>query len=142
MTFPCSARLATTGRLFVEVNMPLKGVSRVRSNYARVVKNIEQRNAKVVTAILSIGAGFAKMYTPVDTSALINSQRKSISKSGYGAVVGRVWYSQDYALWLEISSSWKPRKKKGAKPHFLKSGFEDATPQSEIKEIIRNGYKL
>ena len=34
------------------------------------------------------------------------------------------------------------RKKKGAKPHFLKSGFEDATPQSEIKEIIRNGYKL
>lgn len=58
---------------------------------------------------------------------------------------GRCWKGlvlQDYAPWLEISSSWKPRKKKGAKPHFLKSGFEDATPQSEIKEIIRNGYKL
>ena len=121
--------------------MPLKGVSRVRSNYARVVKNIEQRNAKVVTAILSVGAGFAKMYTPVDTSALINSQRKSVSQSG-SAIVGKVWYSQDYAVWLETKDTWKPIKKKAAKPHFLKYGFEDEGPQSEIKEIIRNGYKL
>lgn len=122
--------------------MPLKGVSQVRGRYQAVIKDIaENKTRKVVTAIVATGAAWAKLYTPVDTSALINSQRKSVSQSG-GAIVGKVWYSQDYAVWLETKNNWKPRKKKTAKPHFLKSGFEDEGPQSEIKEIIRNGYKL
>ena len=57
-------------------------------------------------------------------------------------MVGRVWYEAEYAIYLETNPDWKPRKKKTAKPHFLRSGFEDEGPQSEIKEIIRNGYKL
>ncbi|MGL5565468.1 MAG: HK97 gp10 family phage protein [Plesiomonas sp.] len=122
--------------------MPLKGVSQVRGRYQAVIKDIaETRTIKVVTAIVATGAAWAKLYTPVDTSALINSQRKSVSQSG-SAIVGKVWYSQDYAVWLETKDTWKPRKKKTAKPHFLRSGFEDEGPQSEIKEIIRNGYKL
>lgn len=122
--------------------MPLKGVSRVRSNYGRVVKDVsETKTLKVVTAVVATGAAWAKLYTPVDTSALINSQRKSVSQSG-SAIVGKVWYSQDYAVWLETKDTWTPVKKKTAKPHFLRSGFEDEGPQSEINEIIRNGYKL
>lgn len=122
--------------------MPLKGVSQVRGRYQAVIKGIaETKTIKVVTAIVATGAAWAKLYTPVDTSALINSQRKSVSQSG-GAIVGKVWYSQDYAVWLETKDNWTPRKKKTAKPHFLRSGFEDEGPQSEIKEIIRNGYKL
>lgn len=122
--------------------MPIKGVSAVRANYSRVINEVSgPKTVKVVAAIVSIGAGYAKLFTPLDTSALINSQRKSVSQSG-GAIVGKVWYSQDYAVWLETKSNWTPRKKKTAKPHFLKSGFEDEGPQSEINEIIRNGYKL
>lgn len=122
--------------------MQLKGVSQVRGRYQAVIKDIaENKTRKVVTAIVATGAAWAKLYTPVDTSALINSQRKSVSQSG-SAIVGKVWYSQDYAVWLETKDTWKPRKKKTAKPHFLRSGFEDEGPQSEIKEIIRNGYKL
>lgn len=122
--------------------MPLKGVSQVRGRYASVIKDItETKTVKVITAIIATGASWAKMYTPVDTSALINSQRKSVTDSG-GVVVGKVWYSQDYAVWLETKDNWTPRKKKEAKPHFLKSGFEDPEPQSEIQNIIRNGYKL
>lgn len=122
--------------------MPLKGVSQVRSRYQAVIKDIaETKTIKVVAAIVATGAAWAKLYTPLDTSALINSQRKSVSQSG-SAIVGKVWYSQDYAVWLETKDTWKPIKKKTAKPHFLKSGFEDEGPQSEINEIIRNGYKL
>ena len=122
--------------------MPLKGVSQVRGRYQAVIKDIaETKTIKVVTAIVATGAAWAKLYTPLMDGALINSQRKSVSQSG-GAIVGKVWYSQDYAVWLETKSNWTPRKKKTAKPHFLKSGFEDEGPQSEIKEIIRNGYKL
>ena len=122
--------------------MPLKGVSQVRGRYQAVIKDIaENKTRKVVTAIVFTGAAWAKLYTPVDTAALINSQRKSVSQSG-SAIVGKVWYSQDYAVWLETKDTWKPVKKKTAKPHFLRSGFEDDGPQAEIRNIILNGYKL
>ena len=125
--------------------MPLKGVSRVRSNYGRVVKDVsETKTLKVVTAVVSTGAAWAKLYTPVDTSALINSQLKTVDSYG-GYVVGKVWYMQNYAVYLEDpdgTNPWTPRKKKTAKPHFLKSGFEDDGPQAEIRNIILNGYKL
>ena len=75
-------------------------------------------------------------------NALINSQRKKVSEMGSGVVVGRVWYSQEYAIWLETRDHWTPRKKKTAKPHFLKSGFEDPEPQADIKDIIKQWYKL
>ncbi|MGL5154283.1 MAG: hypothetical protein ACRC9H_05035 [Aeromonas veronii] len=125
--------------------MPLKGVSRVRSNYGRVVKDVsETKTLKVVTAVVATGAAWAKLYTPVDTSALINSQLKAVDSYG-GYVVGKVWYMQNYAVYLEDpdgTNPWTPRKKKSAKPHFLKSGFEDDGPQTEIRNIILNGYKL
>lgn len=125
--------------------MPLKGVSRVRSNYGRVVKDVsETKTLKVVTAVVATGSAWAKLYTPVDTSALINSQIKAVESYG-GYVVGKVWYMQNYAVYLEDpdgTNPWTPRKKKSAKPHFLKSGFEDDGPQTEIRNIILNGYKL
>ncbi|MGL5156139.1 MAG: hypothetical protein ACRC9H_14625 [Aeromonas veronii] len=125
--------------------MPLKGVSRVRSNYGRVVKDVsETKTLKVVTAVVATGAAWAKLYTPVDMSALINSQLKTVDSYG-GYVVGKVWYMQNYAVYLEDpdgTNPWTPRKKKSAKPHFLKSGFEDDGPQTEIRNIILNGYKL
>lgn len=122
--------------------MPLKGVAGVRRRYLALVKEISgPRTIRVINGILATGAAYAKLYTPVDTSALINSQRKKVEKQG-SAIVGRVWYSQEYALWLEINDNWKPRRKKSAKPHFLKSGFEDSEPASDINEIIVNGYRL
>ena len=123
--------------------MPLKGVSQVRGRYAATIKDItENKTMKVVTAIVATGASYAKLYTPIDTSALINSQRKKVSEMGSGVVVGRVWYSQEYALWLETRDHWTPRKKATAKPHFLKLGFEDPEPQADIKDIIKQWYKL
>ena len=123
--------------------MPLKGVEKVRGRYQALIKEISgPRTLKVVNAIIATGAAHAKLYTPVDTSALINSQRKKVSEMGSGVVVGRVWYSQEYALWLETRDHWTPRKKATAKPHFLKSGFEDPEPQADIKDIIKQWYKL
>lgn len=123
--------------------MPLKGVEKVRGRYQALIKEISgPRTLKVVNAIVSTGAAYAKLYTPVDKTFLINSQRKKVSEMGSGVVVGRVWYSQEYALWLETRDHWTPRKKKTAKPHFLRSGFEDPEPQADIQDIIRQWYKL
>ena len=122
--------------------MPLKGVSQVRGRYQAVIKDIaENKTRKVVTAIVFTGAAWAKKFTPVDVPFLINTQQKRVRPEN-GVMVGRVWYEAEYAIYLETNPDWKPRKKKTAKPHFLRSGFEDEGPQSEINEIIRNGYKL
>ena len=123
--------------------MPLKGVEKVRGRYQALIKEISgPRTLKVVNDILSKGAAYAKLYTPVDKTFLINSQRKKATDLGSGVVVGRVWYSQEYAIWLETRDHWTPRKKPTAKPHFLKSGFEDPEPQADIKDIIKQWYKL
>ena len=76
--------------------MPIKGVEKVRGRYQALIKEISgPRTLKVVNSIIATGAAYAKLYTPVDTSALINSQRKQVSEGGSGVVVGRVWYSQE-----------------------------------------------
>ena len=65
--------------------MPLKGVEKVRGRYQALIKEISgPRTVKVVNAIVATGAAYAKLYTPVDTSALINSQRKQVSDMGSG----------------------------------------------------------
>lgn len=123
--------------------MPLKGVEKVRGRYQALIKEISgPRTLKVVNTIIATGAAYAKLYTPTDTNALINSQRKKVTELGSGVVVGRVWYSKEYALWLETRDHWTPRKKATAKPHFLKLGFEDPEPQADIKDIIKQWYKL
>lgn len=129
--------------------MPLKGVSRVRGKYMALVNEISgPRTIRVVNAIIATGAAYAKLYTPVDTSTMLNSQHKKVDVIG-SMVIGVVGYYNgftksgfSYQLYLETHDNWSPRKKKTAKPHFLQSGFEDPEPQSDIKDIIMNGYKL
>ena len=129
--------------------MPLKGVSQVRGRYQAVIKDIaENKTMKVIVAIVAEGAANAKNFTPVDTSTMVNSQRKSFERGGT-AVIGTVGYYSgfsktgfSYQMHLETTDNWKPTKKASAKPHFLRSGFEDPDSQEAIKNIIRNGYKL
>ena len=84
--------------------MPLKGVDKVRGRYQALIKEISgPRTVKVVNAIVATGAAYAKLYTPVDTSALINSQRKQVSEMGSGVVVGRVLLA-----WRPVIAGFQP----------------------------------
>lgn len=123
--------------------MPVKGVTKVRSNMKQIFKDIEQKKAKqFVAAVLSIGWNESKEFTPVEYSNLINSVTMNIDM-GSGSVMGTLTYNADYAAALEFGT-WQPvpvSMKAGpasnmqATPHFLKKGFESSQSQTAIKRV-------
>ena len=127
--------------------MPVKGVAQIKRNVGRWVANVETKvTEKVLLTIIMTGAGYAKLATPVDTAALINSQEYKLINGGKSGVVfygaGFSDKGFNYGLYLHKNVDWKPVKKKNATPHFLSNAFENQAYQEDYKRIIINGYKL
>jgi hypothetical protein len=69
-----------------------------------------------------LGGAQAALYTPIDTSTLINSQFREIDADG--AITGRVGYSANYAVYVHDPNG---RRGSAAQPlkEFLTKGFEE-----------------
>ena len=126
-------------------------IKSVNDRYKKTVGDIDERQERVVTAILIPIQSNAAFYTPQDTNALINSQYRRIVVNQNGLIIGRVGYTQDYALPLHERADWMPRPpnspgKRGggynpnATHHFLERGARDSI--DEIKTIIKSMNKL
>lgn len=96
--------------------------------------------------------GAADHYVPIDTSALINSRKISITGAGAGYRM-TLGYYQEYALFLHgtkhMSPLWYPRpvgvrgKKTGgynskARPRWIYKGLEDIDINAIFKEALRD----
>lgn len=135
--------------------MPVSGLKEAKRKTAEIVGRITgELSERTVTEILIIGAGYASVSTPVATSLLINSQYRQVSSDGSG-VHGRVGYTAAYAAAVEnakgtllgtntprspatLGKVWDP----GAKPHFLRDGFESAEARSDIEAAVKRGMAL
>lgn len=124
--------------------MAVHGARNVKRNARRVFKGIDRSTTKVLTAIAITGAGYAKLATPVDTAALINSQyyRVDDSQAIVGYTGGFTNRGFNYGLYLNNNDKWSPVKKKNASPMFLSDAFESEQYQDDYRRIIVNGYKL
>lgn len=103
----------------------LRGVQKAKQNLNAIIKDVQGR--KVVRAIQSamvIGASQAAIYTPIDTSTLINSQFREITVNGT-VVTGRVGYSAKYAVYVNDPEVLQKFRRSSARKEFLKLGFED-----------------
>ncbi len=103
----------------------LRGVQNAKQNLNAIIKDVQGR--KVVRAIQSamiIGASQAAIYTPIDTSTLINSQFREITVNGT-VVTGRVGYSAKYAVYVNDPEVLQKFRRSSARKEFLKLGFED-----------------
>jgi hypothetical protein len=126
---------------------------KVTNNFKKVGNEINKRAEMFASASTSIGATWSKYWAPVAYSALVNSQKVTIT-STVSKVTGIVGFYVDYAKYLENGNNWKPKAprkygsaKRGipaanawnpqAKPGFLKAGFEDPQPQAEIKSALK-----
>jgi hypothetical protein len=146
MTPPC---LAHQKNLITSwgFDMPVKGVAHIKRNVGRWIANVETKvTEKVLLTIIMTGAGYAKLATPVDTAALINSQGYKLTNGGKSGVVfygaGFSEKGFNYGLYLHENVDWKPVKKKNATPHFLSNAFESPEYQADYQRIIINGYRL
>lgn len=107
------------------MGIKVKGVKGVVRNVNRIIDDIQGR--KIVRALQSamlIGGARAALYTPIDTSALINSQFREIITNG-AIVTGRVGYSTNYAVYVHDPANPQQFRRSTAKKEFLTLGFEE-----------------
>lgn len=122
------------------MGIKVKGISQAKKNLNALVGDIQGR--KVVRAMQSaliIGGSQAALYTPIDTSTLINSQFREITVSG-NRVTGRVGYSANYAAYVHDPSVPQKFRRATARKEFLTKGFEDT--QRQIDAVIAKEMSL
>lgn len=122
------------------MGVKVKGVKQSIDRLNEIINDVQGR--KVVRAIQSsliIGSTQASLYTPIDTSMLINSQFREISvKNGF--ITGRVGYSANYAAYVADPDIHMTFRRATAKKDFLNKGFEDT---ARIRaEVVRRELAL
>ncbi|HII3693472.1 TPA: HK97 gp10 family phage protein [Pasteurella multocida] len=95
-------------------------------------KKMTRAAARIVT-IIGIRSA---LYTPIDTSTLINSQFKEISVKD-SVVSGRVGYSAEYAVFVHDPKVKQKFRRATARKEFLKRAVDDEDIKSEMKRIIK-----
>lgn len=107
----------------------VRGVSRVKGNLNRLIEDISGRKvARAIQSALIIGSSQAALYTPIDTSTLINSQYRELIVKGV-RVTGRVGYTANYAVWVHDPNVKQTFRRATAEKEFLTKGFDDARDQ-------------
>ncbi|HCT3244649.1 TPA: HK97 gp10 family phage protein [Enterobacter hormaechei] len=122
------------------MGIKVKGISQAKKNLNALVGDIQGR--KVVRAMQSaliIGGSQAALYTPIDTSTLINSQFREITVNG-NRVTGRVGYSANYAAYVHDPSVPQNFRRATARKEFLTKGFEDT--ERQIDAVIAKEMSL
>lgn len=122
------------------MGIKVKGISQAKKNLNALVGDIQGR--KVIRALQSamiIGAARAALYTPIDTSALLNSQFREIVTDG-AVITGRVGYSTNYAVYVHDPANPQRFRRSTAKKEFLTLGFEEE--RSAIDDVVRKELSL
>ena len=113
-----------------------RGLNNIRRNINALVKDIAGRRAyRAVQAALQEGSLVAALYTPIDTSTLINSQYREVVARGT-RITGRIGYSANYAIYVQDPAIPQTFRRSTAKKEFLQKGIEDAKPQM-VAAIVR-----
>lgn len=143
--------------------MPVKGLSQALVFTEAVVETVGIKAERAVTAGLAVGAAFAAMLTPVDTSFLINSQIRRVTRAG-DVITGKLMYMASYAAAVNSASGklkGKPRAHFGktrdgvefgggtgkgkywdpkAEPGFITKGFQNNL--EKIDRAMRKAFEL
>ncbi|QGU87082.1 HK97 gp10 family phage protein [Erwinia sorbitola] len=107
------------------MGVKVKGIRQAQQNLNRLVGDIQGRKAvRALQSALIIGSSQAALYTPIDTSTLINSQYRELDVNGT-RLTGRVGYSANYAVYVHDPSMPQNFRRSTAQKEFLTKGFED-----------------
>lgn len=107
------------------MGVKIKGVRQAQQNLDALIGDIQGRKAaRAIQSALIIGSSQASMYTPIDTSTLINSQFRELNVNGT-RLTGRVGYSASYAAYVHDPNIPQTFRRATAQKEFLTKGFED-----------------
>lgn len=109
----------------------IRGIAEVNANINALVGNITGRKVtRAIQAAMLIGGAQATLFTPIDTSTLINSQFREITVNGT-RVTGRVGYSANYAVFVHDPKVKQTFRRATARKEFLTLGFEESRDEIE-----------
>ncbi len=109
----------------------IRGIAEVSANINALVGNITGRKVtRAIQAAMLIGGAQATLFTPIDTSTLINSQFREITVNGT-RVTGRVGYSANYAVFVHDQKVKQTFRRATARKEFLTLGFEESRDEIE-----------
>ena len=111
---------------------------RMTNRLPQFITAVEQKAARGVTQALILGASEASVMTPVDTSTLLNSQFRSVTKEG-SKIVGTVGYTAEYAKYVHDPNVKQVFRRSTAEKEFLRKGFEESEPN--IRAVITGAIK-
>lgn len=116
------------------MGVKVRGISQTKANLNRLIDDITGRKiARAIQSALIIGSSQAALYTPIDTSLLINSQYRELVINGV-RVTGRVGYSANYALSVHDPNVKQNFRRSTAEKEFLRKGFDDM--RSQIDAVV------
>jgi len=122
------------------MGVKIRGVEQAKRNLDAVINDIQGRKAlRTIQSVLIIGSSQAALYTPIDTSTLLNSQYREVTASGT-RIVGRVGYSANYAVYVHDPNIPQNFRRSTAQKEFLTKGFEDS--RDAITAVIKKEMAL
>ena len=105
-----------------------------------IIGDVQGRKAvRAIQSALLIGGTRAALYTPIDTSMLINSQYREMFVNGT-RLTGRVGYSTNYAAYVHDPNHPMRFRRSTARKEFLYQGFRDE--RETINQVIRQELRL
>ncbi|EKK7713489.1 HK97 gp10 family phage protein [Cronobacter dublinensis] len=118
----------------------VRGIAQAKANMDALINDVQGRKVvRAVQSALLIGGAQAALYTPIDTSTLLNSQFREIDANGT-KVTGRVGYSANYAVYVHDPNIPQTFRRATARKEFLTKGFEDTREQ--IDRIMKQELSL
>lgn len=118
----------------------IRGIAEVCANINGLVGNITGRKVtRAIQAAMLIGGAQATLFTPIDTSTLINSQFREITVNGT-RVTGRVGYSANYAVFVHDPKVKQTFRRATARKEFLTLGFEES--RDEIEAVMHQEMRI
>ncbi|WP_038910939.1 hypothetical protein [Dickeya dadantii] len=118
----------------------VRGIAQSKRGLERIINDIQGRKAvRAIQSAMLIGAAQAALYTPIDTSTLLNSQYRELNVRGT-RLTGRVGYSANYAVYVHDPDVPQAFRRTTAEKEFLTKGFADTWEQ--ITEAMRKELAL
>ncbi|ALB54900.1 FIG00553480: hypothetical protein [Cronobacter universalis NCTC 9529] len=118
----------------------VRGIAQAKANLDALINDVQGRKVvRAVQSALLIGGAQAALYTPIDTSTLLNSQFREIDANGT-KVTGRVGYSAKYAVYVHDPNVPQTFRRATARKEFLTKGFEDTREQ--IDRVMKQELSL
>lgn len=112
---------------------------RITNRLPQFIAERQHLAARGMVQAMIIGASEASVLTPIDTSALLNSQFRNVDKRD-SRIVGTVGYTVDYAVPVHDPDHKQLFRRPTAVKEFLKLGFENAEPS--IRAVLTGAIRV